>query len=270
MDLYKGKVALVDTDTYFQDHPSKIFERIGPEMALMHVHEGTLEQHAYWRPILDNVYTPVLGYTINNLSPMYNSGVVGVDHSARAMLGDVQPLMEQLHSIYPGIHNIEQFSFASVILRHLKLNVCSDVVTHYYGYERRFIHCHIEALFPRFDQEIFRGYLKDVPSVGGYPPKLKVDLVASKLKTLQRRQKAIYGFAYLAYRSAFSSANKLYANAWSNVALDALTWNNFSVSHISVDFSQMRPERLSLHQWPTPETRRRWEEFWVKLYGHTR
>lgn len=260
MDHFGGAVVLVDTDTYFLSHPSKLFERVGPGKALMHAVDGTLGQFDYWRPILSTITGPVAGHNVSHQSNMFNSGVVGVDQSARATMDAVIPIINKLHKVSP-VFNIEQFAFTAVLEKAFELSICPDIVYHYWGYERRFIHTQIREMFPSFESEIFDRNVDDLPPVG-YPDNSMLNQVLSRLKALQRRQGGDYRFAYLSYRNALSSSHKAFANDWAHTTLDLLVRNKFNPLHIQADFRQMGPEQLNAHQWIEPETKQRWEDYW--------
>jgi hypothetical protein len=262
MDRFQGSIVLLDTDTYFRAHPINLFERIGPGRALMHAvdDDDIIAKVSYWRPILEAISGPVAGYCINGQSRMLNSGVVGVHYSMRKTLNDVQALIRELYAIHP-VFNIEQFAFTTILNKHFELSICPDVVRHYWGYERRFVHAQVGAMFPAFTSEFFESNAGRLLPVG-FPAKSKIDQLWARVKGLYRCQGGNYRFAYLAYRSALSASDKLLANAWAHVALDVLTTNSFASPSIEKDFWQMQPERLGSHSWLAPETKQRWEEYW--------
>jgi hypothetical protein len=57
LDKFKSKVALVDTDTYFNVNPPRLFEQIGPGQSVMHVYEGLLGDDEYLGPVLERQAT---------------------------------------------------------------------------------------------------------------------------------------------------------------------------------------------------------------------
>lgn len=257
---YGGKVAIIDTDTFFTDSPRLLFERIGDGSALMNAAEGTLgDRGNKW----DRIFAAY--ESIEPRSKMYNSGVIGVDRSMGALLADVRPLMMDLHSISPEIHDVEQFAVTHLLGASLRLNTCEDVLCHYWGYARRFVHARIEAQFPSFSEETFKRALL-VPSIDAFPAKQKRDLIRSKLKGLLRRETDTYAFAYLAYLSSFHAKCPAYANAWSAIAVDALTWNPFSPNMVRADFERMQQISDDDQLWLSATTRERWRSYWANLH----
>jgi hypothetical protein len=192
---------------------------------------------------------------------MYNSGVIGTAAVHKDAIDDVIRLIDALYAIDPRVHNVEQFAYA-LAFEKFGINTCNDVLRHYYGYERRFVHWRLAKLLPEFTAECFEAALRDFKPVGGYPAKAKVDLARAKLKRFQRRQTSIYGFAYLSYLSALRATEPALANAWANASLDALVWNKFPRGLVAADYSKMAAERLDSISWMDDATRRRWADYW--------
>jgi hypothetical protein len=263
MDHYRGRVALIDTDTYFTDHPDKLFHRIGPGKSVMHSFEGTLQQYDFWKPLLERSNAPINGYRVAGDSAMINSGVVGLDFADRGVLDEVVPLIGKLYDIDP-IFNIEQFAFASVLKKHTAVVVCPDVIHHYWGYERGFLHSQIGQLFPRFSSELFNQIVDNLPKLG-YPQKRRVDQLKAKLVSFLRRNGNDYQFAYIAYLCALRQMHTDTANArvWARIALTVLKKNTFPVKHILNDFREMKA--VQSHDWLDSETKRDWIRYWESI-----
>ena len=264
LDHLRGKVALVDTDTYFRRSPSELFKRIS-STALMHADEGTLEDQwpGYWDKIVEHFGTSGLdGFRITPKSRMFNSGVIGTcSEYHRERLNHVPLLIDRMFEVDPRVHNIEQFAY-SLALGNFGINSCKDVLRHYFGYERRFVHWRLDGMFPEFTRETFDAAVDNYRPVDGFPAKRKMDLALAKAKLLRRRQRKIYGFAYLAYLSAFKETEQGLANAWANASVDALVWNKFPSRMVRADFHKLRPDALSRVAWLHPSTRDRWLAYW--------
>lgn len=265
MDTFQGRVLLIDTDTYFTRHPGTLFERIGPDRALMHDYDAPLGDHGYWRELLAKIDRPIAGYTVNAASPMFNAGVVGVDWSIRSKISDVYDLITELFEIEP-VFNVEQYAFSAVLGRHASLSVCTDAVRHYWGFDRRFVHAQLDELFPEFSKALFERHVGQLRSLG-MPRKPLLDRVRAKIMRLVRNNDRQYGFAYLSYLCSLSSDNPKIANVWANTALDALVsnavvWSEGSLAHVRRDFRSFGSGRLEGHSWMQPDTRQRWRQYW--------
>lgn len=265
MDEFRGRVLLIDTDTYFFEHPGTLFERIGPGRALMCDTDAPLGAHGYWSDLLAKVDGPIAGYDVNAASPMFNSGVVGVDWSIRSKIDDVHDLMNGLLAIEP-VFNIEQYAFSAVLGAHASLSVCPYSVKHYWGFDRRFVHAQLDELFPEFSKELFERHVGQLRALG-MPEKPLLARLRARTMSLLRGNNRQYGFAYLAYLCALSNDNPRMADVWANTALDALaskavSWREGSLVQVRQDFRDFLSGRLDRHSWMRPETRGRWRQYW--------
>jgi hypothetical protein len=264
LKLFKGKVALVDTDTHFKASPIKMFEQIESGRSVMYAYDGMLGPDRCLGPILERQGAESLSYQISSETRLFNSGVIGLDYSDQLLVEDVLRLSEQIYGLYPAF-NTEQFAFSIVLDQRTSLSEGHRLVRHYYGYERGFIRAQIAELFPEFTAEAFRLHLRAFPKVGGYPHKRKLDLIKARLKAMVRREGAEYRFAYLSCLSALSCARSspIHANIWAQVAVDMLRQKEFSIADIERDFHKMR--RLETSSWPTDDTKRVWGLFWQEI-----
>lgn len=264
MDQFQRSVVLIDTDTYFTQHPAKLFERIGPGRALMCDADAPLGAHPEWSGLLARIEAPIAGYTVNAASTMFNSGIVGVDWSMRPKIAEVYELMRDLFAI-ETVFNIEQYAFSAVLDRHASVSICPDLVKHYWGFERRFVHAEIDDLFPQFSRELFERNLDRIRPLG-IAAKPFPDRLRAKLLMLWRGAGKEYGFAYLSYLCALSADNAKLADVWANTALDALTsWGNATSERPSFtkrDFRKFSSSHLDGHAWMRPQTRLRWQRYW--------
>ncbi len=264
LDVFGGKVALIDTDTFFNFSPATLFERIGPQRSLMHACEGTLGNDRLLGPILERLASVSLRYQLSPATRLFNSGVIGLDYGDRPLLEDALLLLNQLYPVYPAF-NIEQFALSIVLDRQTSLRDCQDLVTHYYGYSRGFIRAQVADLFPEFSPERFWQHAGVLPKIESYPGTRKLDLVKARIRSMLRRQPSDYRFAYLACLSTRSSAadSPAYANVWARVAVDILRQNEFGIEDVEHDFAAMK--RLMASAWADEETREAWQSFWGEV-----
>lgn len=264
IDHFGGKIAFIDTDTYFLRPPNELFQRISPNSAVMHVREGTLdEQLGYYDTIIDHARQhPIGGYEIDGASSMFNSGVVGVHKELRDAITDALSLVHELHTVAPGVHTLEQFAIGTALATRVPISEANDLIYHYYGYSKHFIHCQLREIITEFSMAQFEKNMRPLRSLIDFPKKRPLDLILSKLKRRRRRQQEIYAFAYLAYLSAFSVRRMDYANAWASVAIDAIRWNDFPRDIVEADFRRMTPRFLPGYKWMKPATRELWDRYW--------
>jgi hypothetical protein len=264
LDVFEGKVVLVDTDTFFNVSPATLFERIAPERSLMHAYEADLGNDRLLSPILKRLAGASVSYEVSPETRLFNSGVIGLDFADRHLLGDVLVLLNQLYAIYPAF-NIEQFAFSIVLDRRTSLRDCRDLVTHYYGHSRGFIRAQFADLFAEFSAERFREYASSLPKIEYYPGKGKLDLLKARIRSALRHQTADYRFAYFACLSAQSNAvrSPAHANIWARVAVDLLRQNEFAITHVEQDFAAMK--RLNANAWADEDTKRAWNSFWGEV-----
>ena len=261
---YKSRVALIDTDTAFLAHPATLFQKVGPGKSVMHALDGTLENHAYWQPLLEKITGSVSGFEVNESSRMLNSGVVGIDYADKELLNKVCDFIDALQAISP-VFDIEQFAFGTVLDRFTSLSTCPETVRHYWGYERAFFHSQIAELFPEFSPDRFNRYVSNPPKLVGFPPKRLTDQVRARIVAKLRRQGADYRFAYLAYLSALSSraTSQRNANAWATVAVRSLQRQNLDAPYVQRDFRGLaRPDECT---WMNADTVRLCSHYWREL-----
>ncbi len=264
LDLFGGNVALIDTDTYFTAAPARLFERIGAQRSLMHAEEGVLGDCTYLGPILERLSGVSLSYELSSATRLLNSGVIGLNQADGHLLTDALQLVHQLYALYPAF-SIEQFALSVVLDRRTRLSSCAELVRHYYGYERAFMHLQIAQLFPQFTAERFHAHAQALPKLEGFPEKRARDRLRAHCKSLLRSEGSDYRFAYLACLSAHRSARRApaYADVWAGIAVEVLRRNEFHIAHLERDFRSMR--NLDQVAWASPKTRQAWVCFWQQL-----
>ena len=143
---FGGKVAFIDSDTYFTASPQRIFKRIGPGSVCFHICEGYL---AFTRTPFDSALLKQLSERdyflpsgeLVSFSPkikMWNTGVVGVDshdidkmHEALALSDEIWANADPNGPYGKKIHHAEQFA-TGYAFRNCFLNESYDTVYHYW------------------------------------------------------------------------------------------------------------------------------------------
>lgn len=281
LDHYQAPVALVDTDTYFINSPVKLFDRISPQSSVMHQFEYSIGNQPLWRSIVEQLDEgmEIEGILVSGQSPMFNSGVVGIDPANRSLLETSLLVLDKVYSLSP-IFNVEQFALGIVLNQHTKLSQSADIVKHYWGIERDFIHIQSSRLLSDPTLLSLESRLKKLESLElGCPAKPFKDKTVSRLLALMKRWDDDYRFAHLSYRCALSYATKdaEYANAWAKVSLSAMqssideTMRNpdFSdsdfarrLSNMQRDFRKFNPAHINALAWLEPTIKRDWLGFW--------
>ena len=267
IDHYQCPIVLLDTDTFFTDHPAKLFERVSPTRSLMHQYESTLQDSPEpgWKPILEKVgYTEIAGVTVTPESSMYNSGVIGVDPAQRSQLEIAFEILDQLYDIAP-VFNVEQFAVGAA-LGQSTLSTCTDVVEHYWGAQKDFIRVQIAKAIERGEVEKLLTQIPPFQRV--YPKVRKRDRILTGLSFFKHRNNN-YRRAQLAYRSAlfYATQDANYANAWASNALQALKISNHLAEQS--DFQHFRQNSIHTLSWLSPSVKRSWIKFWQQMNsGH--
>lgn len=278
LDYYQTPVIMIDTDTYFIDNPNKLFERVSPQKSVMHCFENyMIGDKPFWRPIVEKIGDgiEIEGVCVSPQSPMFNSGVIGVDIANRKLIEKSLFLTDKLTSISP-IFNIEQFSLGAVLNQDTNLLFSNDIVEHYHGYKRDFIHVQISKLLEDFKAAPLETLIAASNTLElDFPRKSLRDKIVTRLLALIKHWDGNYRFAYLAYRSAlyYASKNTGYANAWANVALlMAKIIVNESVenkqnpalllTNMRHDFQEFRKDTIEALAWIDSDVRSNWIRFW--------
>jgi len=272
LERYGGKVAHIDPDTFFVDHPSGVFDRISSGSSVMHENEGPLVERPLWNAPLCSGSISIGGFEFSASSPMYNSGVIGIHQCDARLLLEAVRLQDELFSRWP-IFNVEQLCIGAVLARSTKLSECKDIVRHYWGPERRFINLQSSRLFQfktkgEFDELASRD---SFPAVG-YPKISVLSRLRSRFGLGLAAKDPDYRFAFLAYLSAteWIAQDRDNANAWAHIAADGLRYYRekeapkarVSSHHQLKHFAQLSPDRLRANHWLTGAAIAAWERTW--------
>jgi hypothetical protein len=275
LERFQCPVALVDTDTYFLDHPARLFERIGPGASLMHAAEDRVGQQALWDPLLAQLggAREIAGIPVGPDSQMFNSGVIGVDPAQRQHIPQVLALLDQLYARSP-IFNIEQFSLGAVLGHHTKLSICPDLIRHYWGIERDFIHLQTARLLQDFSVAGIERVLAELPKITVGLPNMRLrHKLAALVRSRAFRWDADYRFAYLSYLSGLASAarDSEYANVWVATAQRALA-SSLKKDHGSIrsrrlwqarrDFARLDESHIGDLSWLNADVKAMWLNLW--------
>ena len=139
LETYKGKLAFVDTDTYFQRSPMHIFDRIGSGRSCLHVLEsiigltrsssaGKIRESFKRHPFTWGDGSKAL---LGGDSEMWNSGVIGFDYSDIGVLREGLRLSDHLWE-HTRAHNCEQFAIGVAARKMTSVSLTWDVVFHYW------------------------------------------------------------------------------------------------------------------------------------------
>jgi hypothetical protein len=261
-DIYGGKLALIDTDTFFLRSPAGIFDRIDERHVVMHHDEGPLARHGQFQTFRPLMASQSGQYLFHEESHMFNSGLVGICAEHLHLLDEARRLTGDLLDAAGPLHTLEQFSLGIVLGSHFNIRTADDIVRHYTGWKRRFVHARITEIEPDFSDVGFARALAKRDRMDEPPPRRAIDTLRSKLKAWQRHGLADYEFAYLCYLSAFHAASQGEANAWAGTALDFVGWNRYPRAIVGADFSALSEGRLETLRWLHPLVRGRWAAYW--------
>lgn len=274
IDHYQSPVALVDTDTYFLESPVRLFDRVSPQGSVMHDFEYEICNKSYWKPVVEQLGTgiEIAGVSVSPRSPMFNSGVIGVDVANRSVLDRALAVMDKVYALSP-IFNVEQFALGVALHQETTLSTSADLVWHYWGMERGFIHVQTARLLQNSSFANLESLLANLAALQlGSPAKPFQDKAVSRWLGLIKGWSDDYRFAHLAYRCALAYASKdqAYANAWAQVALsavkttidEAMPDRSLTLSAVQKDLRQFNPNHIQALDWLEPPVKQRWLGFW--------
>jgi hypothetical protein len=223
---YSAPCVFIDTDTYFIRNPLQLFERISPNDSLMHSSDGyCIGDSQLWSPILPFIDQLSSGEVpVSRSSEMFNSGAIGLHPQNAALIEKAIMLMDRLHAHTP-IFNIEQFAIAAALKSKTRVHTCEDVVEHYWGYRRPFIHLQIQRFLDASRSLERKEWVEQSAFIEtGLPTRPIFDRIITKLRALYSGWDGNYQFAYLAYRlaRAYSEKDSQIASIWAATALASL------------------------------------------------
>lgn len=142
------KYVYVDSDTSFTGPVPEIVSLIDERSALLWSYEST-DPFPAWNGF--ETQLPHSGkYAYRPSSRMFNAGIIGVHRSHRPLVEDCVTLVDAFLEKKLIAHTTEQFTWAEVFsLQGLKINVCRNLVHHYYrSSDRKYMHWKFETRYP--------------------------------------------------------------------------------------------------------------------------
>lgn len=136
-----GRSVLVDSDTYFLRPPRRLFEKVSPGNAIMHMREALLRRFAYLTPLLESLCAEpfeVQGwvYKFTRDWLMWNSGIVGLDPADESLVERVIMLTDAIHERSPSLLS-EQIAFTVAFKESTNLREADEIVYHYWPADLR-------------------------------------------------------------------------------------------------------------------------------------
>jgi hypothetical protein len=266
LEHYQTPAALIDTDTYFIDHPRKLFERIASGCSVMHVREAAIGEIELWQPLLKHIGSGIniAGIQISARSSMINSGVIGMDSDDRSLIESAVKVLDHLYQLAP-IANVEQFSIGAVLDQKTQLSFSDDLIEHYWGTQKDFIRVQLLKALKENPIANVNRILERRPVFPSIYPRIRLrDRIVTAWGFLQHRNHH-YRRAQLAYRTALFYANRDrdYANAWAYTALQSLRYSKQCDRRKNARaFRYLNKDEIEQVNWIEPSTRRGWMRFW--------
>jgi hypothetical protein len=143
LQKYGEPVVVIDGDTYFRKSPDRLFERIRPGRAVLHIREGRVcdledQVHRDLTRLLSSteICDPITNARILATNAMWNAGVIGLHPADLPVVKSVLDLTDRIVAEEPII-TAEQFALSYCLTRHTKLRGCDDLVFHYWSMQYR-------------------------------------------------------------------------------------------------------------------------------------
>lgn len=132
------KAILIDTDTFFQESPLKLFERVQPGKLLCNAF--TLRYDACKQTVLYTALAEKLAQRglADDSMPLLNSGVIGLTREDAGILEHSVELMDEFFPITPGAITLEEFCLAVAAYRKVQVDECPDLIHHYWSRKQLF------------------------------------------------------------------------------------------------------------------------------------
>lgn len=133
-------ICFCDSDTYFINDPSSLFNLIDNSNSVMHEFEYSLLKPR--DPLAKKIsrFAKKFKYSINggseqkipNDTEMWNSGMIGVSKDSAPLWEIILQITDQLHQQYPK-HVMEQLAVSHILQANTKLHPGNQVLYHYWN-----------------------------------------------------------------------------------------------------------------------------------------
>jgi len=131
----QDKILFLDTDTYFNKSPLRLFDLIQKNIALFYLNEGLIYNRKRFQIYIDHLENKEIKidndvYKLSRESAMWGSLMVGLMPNMRQSLDWADKLMRVLIDVVPA-HTIEPFTLAESLLRKYKIAEGKEYVSLY-------------------------------------------------------------------------------------------------------------------------------------------
>lgn len=274
LELYHSPTVLIDSDTFFTQHPRLLFDRIGPGRSLLNARERLFGESTEWQALKGKIEP--LGSTLDGVrfSPeavMYNAGIIGLHPADAELFTKMKSLTAALRGM-SDIFTAVQVAASLVMDQNTQVSTCEDVLTHYWGVSRPYYHYQIDKLFPEIMKgEPIRWPMGALPKIRELPKAPFRHRLSSAVMRRLRSAPSEYGYAYQACRTAtdLQRSDPALANVWAQVGVDMLIYGMpvRPVRWLAKDFPAFEPGRIADQAWMRPEVRNRWTRYWTGELG---
>jgi hypothetical protein len=119
------RIVYVDGDTFFLQSPSRLFERIGEQRAVMHCLEDDVPAE-----MLRELQSSMSDASGPPLPAIWNAGVIGVQASHAGALEEALRICDDIYGTRE-VFTAEQYAIGCALARHGAIATAQDVVYHY-------------------------------------------------------------------------------------------------------------------------------------------
>lgn len=129
---------LIDTDTFFQTSPLRLFERVKPGTLLCNALGPLYGEHRQY-PLHQVLAGRLRARGLaDDQMPQLNSGVIGLMREDAGVLDQSIALMDEFYPEVSTSYTLEEFSLAVAAYRTKEVNHCTDLIHHYWSRKQLF------------------------------------------------------------------------------------------------------------------------------------
>lgn len=244
LERHKCPILFADCDTIFLTNPEVLFSKITKHSSLMHACEGKIGSHRIYNHLLAKInkykhHTPI---EVTESSIMFNSGIIGIHHNNKSLVSESLNLIDSLYKI-EAVFSIEQLSISLALSKKTAISSCNELVTHYWGIDREFIHAQTKEIFDDNHLTIQDRHINNFTKTKfGAPSTSIIKKILCRAKKYALHWDDQYHYAYLCYLNAidWQKKNTEYSSAWIRLTLKSLKKSKIAKKEIiKKDFSQL-------------------------------